>query len=47
MEDGQEPSQVHTVASDHWGVLRVVNGTILTLKLDTGAKANLMNEGLS
>jgi hypothetical protein len=43
MEDGQEPSQVHTIASDHWVKPLVVNGTILTLKLDTGAKVNLIN----
>ena len=35
---------VNTITDDKWTAPLLVNGTIVTFKIDTGAKANLINE---
>lgn len=39
-----DKSSVHRVEQDPWVEALHVNGTVVTFRLDTGAKANLLNE---
>lgn len=42
-EDETE-KQVNAVREDKWTTPLEINGTIITMKLDTGAKANLISK---
>ena len=38
-----EQKEVNAIRKDKWIAQLMINGTIITMKLDTGAKANLMS----